>query len=471
MALSVENSIFAIKRYLGDMKRILIVEDDLTFSRILKGFLEKNQFTADTVDSVEKAKENFAASPYEMVITDYRLPDDTGMSVLRFVKQMHPSTQVILMTRYSDINTAIHSMKLGALDYLVKPVNPDELLHSIKSAFRSKTGQFKNTLPQQNNDEIALSMPSGTDYVIGSSKPAREMHKQIELVAPTDMSVILNGDSGTGKEYAAKLMHKLSSRKDQAFVALDCGALSRELAASELFGHVKGAFTGAVMHKTGQFEMANKGTIFLDEIGNLSYEVQVQLLRAIQERKIKKLGDTRDIDINVRIIAATNEDLKIQVEKGLFREDLYHRINEFKIQVPSLKDRDEDIMEFASFFLRQANEQLNKKVEGFDPEVMQIFLSYSWPGNIREFKNIVKRAVLLSEDAIIDKLCIPDELFESAKLVSNSTNLKEIQKESEKEIIVRTLEKTRYNKSKTARLLNIDRKTLYMKIEKYGIDC
>lgn len=453
------------------MKRILIVEDDLTFSRILKGFLEKNQFAADAVDTVEKAKQKFVSLTYDMVITDYRLPDDTGMSVLRYIKQLHPSTQVILMTRYSDINTAIHSMKLGALDYLVKPVNPDELLHSIKSAFHSNAGLERQTIQDKNGGETAISMPVATDYVIGSSKPAREMQRQIELVAPTDMSVILTGDSGTGKEYAAKLMHKLSSRKDRSFVALDCGALSRELAASELFGHVKGAFTGAVMHKTGQFEMANLGTIFLDEIGNLSYEVQVQLLRAIQERKIKKLGDTRDVDIDVRIIAATNEDLKIQVEKGLFREDLYHRINEFKIQVPSLKDRDDDIMEFAAFFLRQANEQLNKKVQGFDPEVMQIFLSYSWPGNIREFKNIVKRAVLISEGNYIDKLCIPDELFESAKMLNNSTNLKEIQKESEKEIILKTLEKTRYNKSKTARMLNIDRKTLYMKIEKYGIDC
>ncbi|MCC5931632.1 MAG: sigma-54-dependent Fis family transcriptional regulator [Cyclobacteriaceae bacterium] len=453
------------------MKKILIVEDDLTFSRILKGFLEKNQFVADAVDTVEKARQNLANHSYDMVITDYRLPDDTGMSVLRYVKQTLPSAQVILMTRYSDINTAIHSMKLGALDYLVKPVNPDELLHSIKSAFQDRAGEDNGTATHKNMDENTIPSTGSVDYVVGSSKPAREMQRQIELVAPTDMSVILTGDSGTGKEYAAKLMHNLSSRKDKAFIALDCGALSRELAASELFGHVKGAFTGAVMNKTGQFEMANMGTIFLDEIGNLSYEVQIQLLRAIQERKIKKLGDTRDIDIDVRIIAATNEDLKIQVEKGLFREDLYHRINEFKIQVPSLKDRDEDIMEFAAFFLSQANEQLNKRVQGFDPEVLRIFLSYSWPGNIREFKNIVKRAVLLCEGAQINKLCIPDELFESANLMINSTNLKEIQKESEKEIIVKTLEKNRYNKSKTARMLNIDRKTLYMKIEKYGIDC
>ncbi|MGF1636324.1 MAG: sigma-54-dependent transcriptional regulator [Cyclobacteriaceae bacterium] len=449
------------------MKKILIVEDDLTFSRILKGFLEKNGFKADAVSTAESAYKQFKAENYDLVITDYRLPDDTGMSVLRFVKKDNQRNLVILMTRYSDIKTAIHSMKLGALDYIVKPVNPDELLLSINQAFSASTSTTKDKKPSQ---EIAPSMLP--DYVIGKSKWALELQRQIELVAPTDMSVIIQGESGTGKEYAAQQIHKYSKRAKMPFVALDCGALSKELAASEMFGHIKGAFTGAVMSKTGQFEMANTGTIFLDEIGNLSYEVQVQLLRAIQERKIKKLGDTKDIDIDVRIIAATNDDLKIQVERGLFREDLYHRLNEFKLQVPPLKDRGADIIEFANFFLSQANKQLGKQVQGFDTEVLSIFNSYNWPGNIREFKNIIKRAVLMADNDIISKKSIPDELTENIEYQphSSSTDLKELQKESEKELIVRTLEQTRYNKSKTARLLNIDRKTLYLKIEKYGIE-
>ena len=447
------------------VKKILLVEDDSVFSRILKNFLDQNGYEAEVSQKAAEAYKQLAKQRYDLVMVDFRLPDDTGLNVLKWIKGHAADTQVILMTRYSDIRTAIHSIKLGALDYIVKPINPDELLLTLEQTFK------KQPEDRPLSQEPVLPV---TAYVTGYSEVARVLYEQLTLIAPTDMSVIILGESGTGKEYAAKLIHSLSSRKDAPFIAVDCGALSKELAASELFGHVKGSFTGAINDKTGQFEVANGGTLFLDEIGNLSYEVQVQLLRAIQERLIHKIGGAGDIPIDVRIVVATNEDLKLQVEKGLFREDLYHRLNEFKIQVPPLRERNQDIDVFARVFLARANAELNKQVEDFSPEVLEIFHHYGWPGNLREFKNIIKRAVLLAQGPLITSACLPEEIKHSSadtQLPSSPFNLKEVQKETEKEQINKALEQCKFNKSKAARLLNIDRKTLYLKIEKYNIDC
>ena len=293
--------------------------------------------------------------------------------------------------------------------------------------------------------------------------------------------MIVQGESGTVKEYVSRLIHLSSKRKDKPFVAIDCGALSKDLAGSELFGHIKGSFTGALDNKIGQFEAANGGTLFLDEIGNLSYDIQIKLLRAIQERKIRKIGSNDDITVDVRIIVATNDDLIESVKQGDFREDLYHRLNEFTIKVPPLRERPEDVEAFALHFLQQSNEELEKEVSGFSAEVKQIFLTYTWPGNLRELKNIVKRATLLTQNgADIHHGVIPVEIANPEPIVISATqtssaqvigsDLKATFEHQEKQMIIDTLQQVKFNKSKAAKLLNIDRKTLYNKMEKYGID-
>lgn len=448
------------------MKKILIVEDDLTFSRMLSVFLEKNGFSIELCSTSSKAIQSLKSQKFDLVITDYRLPDDTGIAILQWVKNNMPDIKVILMTRYTDIRVAISSMKMGALDYLVKPLNPDELLHAIHDAFETPAKVFKT-------EKQTESSSATKEFIHGESEVSNMIQEQISLVAPTTMSVIIEGESGTGKEYTAQQIHNQSERSSKPFVAVDCGSLSKELAPSEMFGHIKGAFTGALNNKTGQFEEANGGTIFLDEIGNLTYDIQVQLLRAIQERKIRKVGDVVDIDIDVRIIVATNEDLKQQVLKGNFREDLYHRLNEFRIQVPPLRNRGNDIVLFANHFLAKANQQLEKEVKGFNAEVLSIFKRYSWPGNLRELKNIVKRAVLLTKGELIDTGSIPFEMLEMIGPENGNYSpfdLKEQNQLRERELIIKLLRETRFNKAKTARLLNIDRKTLYIKIEKYSIE-
>jgi two-component system response regulator HydG len=298
------------------------------------------------------------------------------------------------------------------------------------------------------------------------------LEQYITLVAPTTMSVLIMGESGTGKEYVACRIHQESNRSEGPFVALDCGVLSNELAASELFGHLKGSFTGAINDKIGQFEIANGGTLFLDEIGNLSYEVQIKLLRALQEKSIKKVGGKKDVVVDVRIIAASNDDLLESVKHQGFREDLYHRLNEFILEVPALRDRGEDIDLFADYFLDRSNEELSKHVSGFNPSVKAVFHEYSWPGNIREMKNVIKRAVLLCTSKEINEDCLPLEILhqpDSSKQVT-SGDLRKQTESQEREIILSILEKTRYNKSKAAELLRIDRKTLYNKMKQYGIE-
>ncbi|WP_226388741.1 sigma-54-dependent transcriptional regulator [Penaeicola halotolerans] len=461
------------------MSKILIIEDDLTFSKIIQNFLIKNGFD---VISVHKAQDGIAQierEKFDLVITDYRLPDDTGMGVLYHIAEKHPGLQVILITNYSDIRTAVKAMKVGAFEYIVKPINPDELLATVKQALKKPANTVVN---QASSPSTKKTTPTkGFDYLKGKSPSAVKIQEYIELVAPTNMSVIVQGESGTGKEYVSRLIHLSSKRKDKPFVAIDCGALSKDLAGSELFGHIKGSFTGALDNKIGQFEAANGGTLFLDEIGNLSYDIQIKLLRAIQERKIRKIGSNDDISVDVRIIVATNDDLIESVKQGDFREDLYHRLNEFTIKVPPLRERPEDVEAFALHFLQQSNEELEKEVSGFSAEVKQIFLTYTWPGNLRELKNIVKRATLLTQNgADIHHGVIPVEIANPEPIAISATqtssaqvigsDLKATFEHQEKQMIIDTLQQVKFNKSKAAKLLNIDRKTLYNKMEKYGID-
>ncbi|MEN7548548.1 sigma-54 dependent transcriptional regulator [Rapidithrix thailandica] len=468
------------------MKKILIIDDDPTFRLMLKTFLSKKNYNITDVSSAKDCVKLLQSERYDLILTDFRLPDLDGLELLQKIKSISPGTPVIIMTGYGEIRMAVKSMKYGAFDYVTKPINPDEILLIINNALQKKIIE-KEEKPVSNSSRPAPgtgSSPQKTnlkdrEFVKGSSSSASQILKYIDLVSPTNMSVIVQGESGTGKEYVSRMIHQNSKRADAPFIAIDCGALSKDLAGSELFGHIKGSFTGALGDKTGQFEAANGGTLFLDEIGNLSYDIQVKLLRAIQERRIRKLGSNKDIEVDVRIIAATNEDLLLAVQNGDFREDLYHRINEFKIEVPPLRERKEDIEIFAQHFLDEANAELEKDITGFDQDVLDVLYTYSWPGNLREFKNVVKRAVLLCQEEIITMPCIPQEVtsedrndlltVEKGNIPSDSVDLKAIQEKNERELIINTLKKTSYNKSKTARLLNIDRKTLYNKLKLYEI--
>lgn len=449
------------------MKKILIIDDDPTICLMLQGLLKRKNFDADAVFSAGEALKSLGNNQFDLILSDFRLPDFDGLELLQKLKSMHPHLPVIIMTSYADIRTAVSAIKIGAFEYVTKPLNPDEILLLINSALEKSedTKSLKKSNVKKKKEEV--------EFVRGNSSSSLQIDKYIKLVAPTDMSVIIEGESGTGKEIAAQRIHFDSKRKKKTFVAVDCGALSTDLAGSELFGHIKGSFTGAINDKEGQFESAQGGTLFLDEIGNLSYEIQVKLLRALQERKVRRIGSNKDIDIDVRIVVATNEDLSVSVSKGDFREDLYHRLNEFKITVPALRNRIEDIDLFAKYFLDLSNNELNKDVSGFSSEVLDKFKSYSWPGNLRELRNVIRRSVLLSPDKEVELISLPNEILNNSdnnNTIVEGSNLKLIQAANEKELIVSTLKKVNYNKSKTARLLNIDRKTLYNKIKQYEID-
>ena len=451
------------------MVSILIVEDDVAFATMLKTFFEKRNYKVETSFSAGEAFKKMKLASFEVILTDVRLPDTDGLEVLREVKTNYPLAQVIVMTNYAEINMAVKAMKNGAFDYVSKPFRPEAILQTIENALDQKA--ISGDIPAlqeekpKRKEKIQVS-ESSAEFVKGVSDAAIKLNDYIELVAPTNMSVLIMGESGTGKEQVAKSIHNKSKRKGAPFIAVDCGAIPKEIASSEFFGHVKGSFTGAIQDKTGHFEAANGGTLFLDEIGNLSYGLQVQLLRALQERKIKPVGSNHEIKVDIRVVTATNEDLSKAVKEGNFREDLYHRLNEFSIEVPSLRERREDLMLFANFFLDQANEDLEKQVVGFSDEAAEAFKNYSWPGNLRELKNMVKRAVLLTQGDIIPLKVLPHEIS-VAKSSDDSYGL--FKSKNEESLILDALDKARGNKSKAARILDIDRKTLYNKLKQYNI--
>lgn len=456
------------------MAHILLVEDDNTFAVILEGFLKKKSFTVDVKYSVKGGVDALRSTSFDLLLLDYRLGDGTGMDVLDVMRAEGVNIPVIMMTSFNDVRTAVRAIRQGVFDYITKPVNPDELLMVVNEALESKDADE----PAKSKSKVVLRAEADSDYVEGTSPAARKMQEYVALVAPTDMSVLIRGESGTGKEYVARSIHRQSQRADQPFVSIDCGTLSKELAASELFGHIKGSFTGALQDKTGQFVEASGGTLFLDEVGNLSYDVQVKLLRALQEKVIQPVGANKTIKVDVRVIAATNDDLPTSVSEGQFREDLYHRINEFEILVPALRDRKEDFQHFCEFFTAAANVELGRNVTHLSTEVKDIFFAYDWPGNLRELKNVIKRMVLLSQtdtataDALpadmVSSLNQPKEIPSAAS--DGNPDLKLHSEAHERQLILDVLQKAKYNKSKAAQMLNIDRKTLYNKIEKYGIE-
>ena len=439
------------------MKHILIVEDDTTFAVMLQTWLSKKKFSVASVSGIAAAKKTLIESSVDLVLCDLRLPDGDGIDLLEWVSNRNVNVPLIVMTSYAAIPSAVQAMKLGARDYISKPVNPEDLLQKINEVFNAgvKTGK---QIP------VSESVPEETNYLEGQSEAARQLYTYVKLVAPTSMSVLINGASGTGKEYVAKRIHQLSKRSEKPFVAIDCGAIPKELAASEFFGHKKGSFTGAIEDKVGAFIEADGGTIFLDEIGNLSYDVQVQLLRVLQERRVKPIGTTTEVKVDVRLIAATNEDLKAAIKSGAFREDLYHRINEFTIYMPHLCERGEDIPLFANFFLDQANRELEKPIPGFLPEAMERISQYTWPGNLREMRNTVMRAALLAQGNPIrvEHLGIDMNIDKPINILHDP--------DSERTKIVSALQKCSGNKSKAAAMLGIDRKTLYNKLKLYQIE-
>ncbi len=504
------------------MNKILVIDDDIDICHLLKKFLSKHNYEVMTAHNGETGLKILEETQPDLVMTDFRMGDMDGSEVIKAIKSRMPHVPILVITGYSDIRTAINVMKLGALDYITKPLLPQEILMTIQraivvSSFSSKdqttATEIQNGDPSvegisaKASNRSKLSAKTHGSYIEGKSIAAQALLRQIDLVAPTNYSVIIYGESGSGKEIAARMIHDKSPRANMPFVAMDCGAIPKELANSELFGHEKGSFTGAIGQKIGLFEMANGGTLFLDEVSNLTYDVQISLLRVVQERKLKRIGNNKEINLDVRIVVASNERLSEAARKGRFREDLYHRFNEFSLEVPPLRERNTDIMLFAEYFLAQISADLGRKMTGFEPEVEKIFLSYPWYGNVRELKNIIKRAALLSDAEWVQAKALPFEIVNHEKLAfgipepdtdiivdqtpSQSThqsspivyatpqappqphssfNLKSAAQDAEYEVIMQTLQKAKFNKSKTAEFLGIDRKTLYNKLKKLGIE-
>lgn len=485
------------------MEKILIVDDNNDICLLLERFLSKQGYKTASVQRGEDGLTLLRKEAFELVICDFKLPDIDGLEMLRRIKVLNPATAVIIITGYSDVRIAVQSVKHGAYDYVTKPLYPDEILLTIKSALERRAQSLKQQTVEGNGTARpaaatkasagkAATTSDGKRFIFGKSRVAEQLQKHIDLIAPTDMSVIITGETGTGKEFVANAIHLRSKRADKPFVAIDCGALSKDLAGSELFGHVKGAFTGAMSDKAGSFEYANGGTLFLDEIGNLSYDNQIKLLRVLQERKIRRIGSNQDIAVDVRIIAATNEDLRDAVRQGRFREDIYHRIDEFEIHLSPLRDRKADIMIFADHFLDLANRQLEKQISGFEEGAREKLKDYYWHGNLRELQNVVKRSVLLTQGDTIELDVLPREIVTPQYLTvddsvpgvsagsdtlrqggtangQSGANLKSVSENAERAAILRVLEKTGYNKTKAAEVLNIDRKTLYNKLKAYDI--
>ena len=448
-------------------ERILIVDDDITFALMLRTWLSKRGFGVETASSAAAARTALGAGGFSLVLSDMRLPDEDGIALLQWMAGAGVTVPVIVMTSYAEIQNAVRCMKLGARDYVAKPVNPDELLKKIREALDAPEAQAPAAKPAPRAAKGVSA--AALNYIEGRSDAARQLYEHIRLVAPTNMSVLVNGESGTGKEHVAQLIHRESKRAGKPFVAVDCGAVPRELAASEFFGHVKGSFTGALADKTGAFEAADGGTLFLDEVGNLTYETQVQLLRALQERRIRPVGSNREIPVDIRLVAATNEDLEAAIARGTFRADLYHRINSFTLRMPCLRQMRGDIPLFADFFLDQANRELDKRIVGFDAAAAAALAAYDWPGNLRQLKNAVMSATLLAAGEYITCRDLPAEVTGgSAEPAEAPLSLRD--PASEEEQIRRALATAGGNKSQAAKLLGIDRKTLYNKLHLYGIE-
>ena len=459
-------------------QRILIIDDDQDITLLLDRFFKKKGYITSVAENGEQGISVLRECNADVVLCDFKLPDYDGLEILQKIKLINPSTQVIIITGYSDVKIAVEALKKGAFEYVTKPLFPDEILFIVQNAFE-KRKKIANRNAGHESNKIKSKVDK-KQFIEGTTATSITLQKHINLIAPTDMSVIILGETGTGKEYVANAIHQKSKRSAKPFIAVDCGALPGELAGSELFGHVKGAFTGALNDKEGCFEVANGGTLFLDEIGNLDYENQVKLLRVLQERKVKRLGSNKEVPVDIRIIVATNENLKVSIKEGSFREDIYHRLNEFTIQLTPLRERKEDIRIFLNHFLTISNDELGKGIKGFKSEAEHALLNHYWHGNLRELKNVVKRSVLLCQDDKISADHLPEEIVkpdyfafaeEGAEDFDDKIlDLKSVAERAEKKAIIHVLSQTGGNKSKAADILKVDRKTLYNKMSNYGIE-
>jgi len=457
------------------MEKILIVDDDQDFRFNVSNILKDEGYDVLTVPDGKGAIKAVETNSFNLIFLDIKLPQMDGMKILEKIKKLDKDLIVIMLTAYVDIKRAVQAMKLGAFDYITKPFDNEELFLIIKKALQTQyLSREVETLRRRLGERPAIK------EVMGESPQVKQVLKQVEIIAPTNMTVILQGESGTGKELIAKMIHEKSLRKDNPFITINSGAIPDTLVESELFGYEKGAFTGAEERKDGKFEQANGGTIFFDEITNLPNNIQMKLLRAVQERKFQHLGGKIDISVDVRIIVATNISLSEAVRMGKFRDDLFHRLNEFCINLPLLRERNEDIPVLVKYFLEEANQELNKKIEGVSTKAMKSLLHYHWPGNVRELKNVIKRTVLLTESNYI----VPSDLLLNNASEKNGSNLpainpsgvpfkdllKKASEEIAKQAIKDTLAKVDGNKTKAAKLLKIDRMTLYSKIKKLGLE-
>lgn len=468
------------------LMKILILDRDTQLCGRLADFLVKNGHFAETSNSFKDALDKLKSKTYDFLFSNCFLQDPSDVEMLHTVISVCPDIHVIYISDHENIQLAVDLMKNGAYHYMVKPIFPEKLLELISAGITSPKKNVSYSSGKNTSEKEDVQLPKADDqYVLGKSCLAKKMYSEVLLVAPTNYNVIIQGETGTGKESVARMIHQGSRRKDKPFIAVDCGSLSRELAASELFGHEKGAFTGALSLKQGAFELADGGTLFLDEIGNLAYEVQLYLLRSIQEGVIRRVGSVAERKVDVRIIVATNEDLFSAVHQRRFREDLFHRLNEFCICVPALRDRKEDLELFLDAFVSVTAIRLGKQVKGFARDAFSLLEKYHWPGNIRELKNMVKRACLLTKEECISESSLPPEIIQSnipflngdlisehldeqqgAQRVESDNHLKDIALKAEYFTIMDVLKKVRFNKSKAAEILKIDRKTLYNKLKR-----
>ncbi len=446
------------------MERILVIDDDKDIRFNLSSILKDEGYDVLAVEDGREALKTVQNNSPNLVLLDIRLPSMNGMEILEKLKRIDKDLLIIMLTAYVEVKDAVKAMKLGAFDYVTKPFDNEELILIIKKALQT---QYLSREVAELRKKLGEKKP--IEEIMGESPQIKQALKQVELIAPTNMTVIIQGESGTGKELIAQLIHQKSLHKDKPFVAIDCGAIPETLVESELFGYEKGAFTGAEERREGKFEQANGGTLLLDEITNLTDGIQMKLLRVFQERRLQHLGGKKDISIDVRIIVTSNVNLSEQVRKGKFRDDLYHRLNEFQIELPRLAERKEDIPILAKYFLEEANSGFNKEVRGFSPKVLKFFLNYAWPGNVRELKNVARRAVLLAESDTIDTTLLNFNKVVPMKPLDKGVSFEEITQEFQKDLIKRTLDATGGNKIKAAKTLKIDRKTLYRKMKSLGL--
>ena len=450
------------------MKSILIVEDDITYGMMLKTWLGKKGFRVNSVSSIARAQKHIESENVDLILSDLRLPDRDGIDLLKWLGEHSLRIPLIIMTGYADIQSAVQAMKLGACDYIAKPVNPDELLKKMDDAFLpsglpvSSTPAMRAEAGSNSLREEAESASS--DYLEGESDAAKQLYNYVNLVSPTNMSVLINGASGTGKEYVAQRIHKLSRRSKQPFIAIDCGSIPKELAASEFFGHVKGSFTDAHADRAGKFEAASRSTLFLDEIGNLPYHLQAKLLTAIQRRSIVRVGSNTPIPVDIRLICATNRNLPEMVAKGEFREDLLYRINTIHLEIPSLRERPEDIIPLAELFIARFCKQYDKPPVRLTDGAREKLTLHPWYGNIRELEHAIEKAII-----ICDNETLPAELFQLARRTGTPEAAASTLEEMEMQMIRKTLDKCSGNLSAVAAQLGITRQTLYNKMKKYGL--